>query len=445
MRPLVTLVSGGLLAASAVTAMPAEEITVVEVKPAFETANLPDSAQEANADDPAIYVDPADPTRSLVLAAVKDGGIRVYDLAGRTIQAVDPPRAEDGRGRINNIDVAYGFRLDDGTLADIAVASDRGLDVIRIYRIEPGAVAPLTEITDPGAARAFPTRAGTGGSEEDNPLPDQNTVYGIALWHDRRTGTVTVVGTQRDRPRVGIFRLLPVAGGRVRAELVAVHDFPDEHDGQDLFAEEDDDPLRSFSPQFEGVVVDQETGFAYLGQEDVGIWWADLRSPKPRRELIYATRGSPASPFHNPDSVVARDVEGLTIYYGNEGEKYLITSSQGGAHGDEPAPDPPYDDSFVVFDIAGEAIRLVGSFRIVADAERGIDAVQESDGADVISTALPGWPNGLFVAQDGYNDDLDGLSGETEATNFKFVDWRAIADRFEPKLAVSPEAWDPRR
>jgi 3-phytase len=59
--------------------------------------------------------------------------------------------------------------------------------------------------------------------------------------------------------------------------------------------------------------------------------------------------------------------------------------------------------------------------------------------------ALPGWPNGLFVTQDGYNDDLNELNGEPSATNFKFVDWKAIAESFDPPLAVSPDAWNPRQ
>jgi myo-inositol-hexaphosphate 3-phosphohydrolase len=71
--------------------------------------------------------------------------------------------------------------------------------------------------------------------------------------------------------------------------------------------------------------------------------------------------------------------------------------------------------------------------------------VQESDGADVLSTGLPGFENGLFVTQDGYAGDINGLDGEIPQTNFKFVDWKTIAESFDPPLAVTPNAADPRR
>ena len=119
----------------------------------------------------------------------------------------------------------------------------------------------------------------------------------------------------------------------------------------------------------------------------------------------------------------------------------MAASSQGGAHGDARAPDAPFDDSFVVFRI-DDGFTALGSFSVAASGM--IDAVQESDGADVIATALPGFPNGLFVTQDGYNDDLNGLDGETAATNFKFVDWAAIAGAFTPPLEINA-TYDPRK
>ena len=82
-----------------------------------------------------------------------------------------------------------------------------------------------------------------------------------------------------------------------------------------------------------------------------------------------------------------------------------------------------------------------GSFRIRKTPK--IDAVQESDGADVISTGLPGFEQGLFITQDGYNDDI--LSGDPEASNFKYVPWERIARSFDPPLQIAPGAWNPRR
>ena len=153
-------------------------------------------------------------------------------------------------------------------------------------------------------------------------------------------------------------------------------------------------------------------------------------------------RGSQESSFSHPDSVISRDVEGLTIYYAASGTRYLIASSQGGAPGEEPTtPDALYDDSFAVFSIEDSPDRL-GASRV--GASEAIDAVQESDGAEVTSVALPGFPNGHFITQEGYMGDLDGSSRETARTGFKLVDWQAIARSFDPPLEGTPSRWNPR-
>ena len=435
MHKIVPLLTAVVLAGTALSPM-AEEWAVADVAPTLQTPILTEADNDADADDPAIYVDAADAAKSLVITAVKNGGIRVYGLDGTLKQTLLP--AEDGR--INNVDVVYGVTLADGSSADLVIGADRGLDMIRVYRIDAAAAEPLTEITDPGATRAFPTRYLPEATEtEDNPLDDQDTVYGLAAWHDTASGTVWIVGTQRHQPVAGVFKLVIGPAG---ARAVLDHDFrvPATHDGQDLFSENDDDALLDFSPQFEGTVIDRTTGTIYAGQEDVGIWTVAPTGGEP--VLAYATRGSTKSSFNNPDSVISRDVEGLTIYYGENGTKYLLASSQGGAHGEAPAPDAPYDDSFAVFAI-GDGLDLLGSFRVAAAGD--LDAVQESDGADVTSVGLPGFENGLFITQDGYAGDLNGLDGETASTNFKFVDWAEIAATFDPPLVVTPQGWNPRR
>jgi len=415
----------------------AADYPVADVLPVLQTKALTEADNDADADDPAIFINATDAASSFVVAAAKNGGIRVYGLDGTLLQTIIP--AEDGR--INNVDIVYGFRLDDGTAADLIVGSDRGLDIIRTWRIDPAAAEPLSEITDPAAPRAFPQRyTQDGAGTEDNPVGDQNTVYGLTTWNDAVSGTTWIVGTQRSQPTVGIFKLTATTGGHALATLD--HDFhvSPTYDGQDLFQENDDDALLDFSPQFEGTVIDRTTGTVYAGQEDVGIWSVPVAGGEP--QLVYATRGSSKSTFNNPDSVISRDIEGFTIYYAASGTKYLLTSSQGGAHGDAPAPDAPYDDSFAVFAI-GDELKLLGSFRVAAAGD--MDAVQESDGADVTSVALPGFENGLFITQDGYAGDLNGLDGEVASSNFKFVDWAEIAKTFNPPLEVTPQGWDPRK
>ena len=67
-------------------------------------------------DDPAIWVNPADPARSLVAGTDKnkDGALYLYDLDGRVVKTVD------GLKRPNNVDIATGFPLG-GRTVDLAV------------------------------------------------------------------------------------------------------------------------------------------------------------------------------------------------------------------------------------------------------------------------------------------------------------------------------------
>lgn len=413
---------------------------VAQILPTLETPNLGEADGDADADDPAYWVNPTDAAMTLVITAVKNGGMRVYDLAGTEVQRMDRIVTDAGEGRINNVDVVYGMTMADGSVIDVVVASDRGLDILRVFKINAGATQPLSEITDLSGGRAFPTRPDAGGgADAENPLDDQMTIYGIAGW-TAANDTVMVAGTQRTNPRLGIFTLTPNENGTVTATMTGDVRVPFTFMGQDLTVENEDDPMLDWNPQFEGLVVDKISGVLYAGQEDVGIWKIDPVAGTAGTAPVVTTRGSAKSPFSMPASVIARDVEGLTVYYGQTA-RYLLASSQGSAHGDARAPDAPYDDSFVVFRI-DNGFTLLGSFNVGAAGT--MDAVQESDGADVIATALPGFPNGLFVTQDGYNDDLNGLDGETSASNFKYVDWAAIAGGFDPALEINP-GYDPRK
>jgi 3-phytase len=117
------------------------------------------------------------------------------------------------------------------------------------------------------------------------------------------------------------------------------------------------------------------------------------------------------------------DLEGITLYYGENGKGYIIPSSQG-------------NDSFPVFDRQGDH-RYIGSFVIAANGALGIDGASETDGIDVISTPLgSNFPFGLVIVQDGRN------LMPAEDQNYKVVPWESIADALE--LEKHP-GWTPRR
>ena len=392
-------------------------------------------------DDPAIWIAPEGSRgpRALVIAAVKQGGLRVYDLAAKIVQSIAPARTASGApaNRFNNVDVQYGFPLGDRRI-DIAVASDRIRDRLSVWRIDPSGSQPLTEITASEMPRLFPRRpdpAERASKSVANPDDGKHTAYGLALYRDRRSDRYFALVTQNSEAVVAKWELVATRQGAVSARFVKEWRFPYVYKGKDLTRKIEGDEASSFSPQFEGMVVDQQTGIAYAGQEDVGIWRIHLRDGRDVAETapFVETRA------FDPRSPIARDVEGLTIYYADDGHGYLIASSQGNAHGKHPTRLPALDDTFAVFERAGPN-KYIGSFRIGANRSKRIDAVQECDGADVTSVALPGYPAGVFVAQDGYDDDRFDAR---DATNLKFVPWDSVAASF-PRPLRARSRYDPR-
>ncbi|HUR56148.1 MAG TPA: phytase, partial [Opitutaceae bacterium] len=81
------------------------------IKPVVVTAPV-----QFDTDDPAIWINPADRARSLVVGTDKDtnGALYVYDLDGKIVQRIG------GLKRPNNVDIAYGLNLG-GKPVDIAV------------------------------------------------------------------------------------------------------------------------------------------------------------------------------------------------------------------------------------------------------------------------------------------------------------------------------------
>ncbi|MFJ3922152.1 phytase [Streptomyces sp. NPDC090022] len=395
------------------------------VTPTAETAPLFDdeAGGNADADDPAIWRNRLDPARSLVVATAKEGGLRVYGLDAREVQALPAPAgpgADDAPGRFNNVDLVQGSRLTPGR-ADLAVVTDRGNDRLRFYRIDPGRPhSPLTDITDPAARPVF--------SADQSEINEQRTAYGLATWTDPATGRSYALVSRRHETTVALLELLAAPGGTVGYRKVRTLDLPGSFRMPDggtwtPCAEPGE------RPQVEGMVVDPANGMLYAGQEDVGIWRvrADLTS---RPELVDRVReyGVPATYDEESGECVAgadpghggrrlsADVEGLTLIDEPDGDGYLMVSSQG-------------DDTFAFYDReVDEDNEYEAGLRITART-RELDGSEECDGAAALDQPLgPLYPRGLLVVQDGHDAPHDGAR---TATGFKFVDLGKVLDRID--------------
>lgn len=222
------------------------------------------------ADDPALWLNSAQPDSSFILGSNKTYGLEVYGLDGTRL-------ANYPTGKINNIDVANGVKLGDSLIAIVA-GSNRDYDRIDVWSIAKN-------------ARDFKLISDT------NMRTTLEGVYGFCLWNDT-VGQLTYAFVNNKDGQVEQWRLL-TDSLPVTMELV-----------------------RSFSAagQVEGMVVDTESRLLYLGEEQGGVFAYALDDSTMDRFRI------PLSGEENPD--LAYDIEGITIYSTNE-SKYLLTSSQG--------------------------------------------------------------------------------------------------------------------
>ena len=197
------------------------------------------------------------------------------------------------------------------------------------------------------------------------------TAYGMCLFRSDKTGKTFYFATSKSGD-VEQWELVD-AGGKVDAKKV-----------------------RNFKVGgvVEGCVADDHHGQFYVSEEAVGIWkyGAEPEAGLARTQVAKVGDGN-----------LFADVEGLAIAYAADGKGYLMASSQG-------------NYSYVVYRREGNN-EFVKKFRI-ADGDK-VDGAEETDGIDVTTANLgPAFPNGVFVVQDGFNNNGN--------QNFKLVPLQAI-------------------
>jgi myo-inositol-hexaphosphate 3-phosphohydrolase len=356
-----------------------------------------EAALTGDSDDPAIWINPENPEQSLVIVTLKDGGLVTLDLNGEIVEEILP--APFGEIRYNNVDLVYDFELGEETV-DLAVASDRENDTLAIWKIDPETL----QLVDVTSDNILETIFGVDDGEQ--------TAYGLATYKSPVSGISYAFVTQADSNQFAQLELIDNGSGKVDANLVRTIELPTPTG----------DPSDS---QSEAIVVDQELGFVYLAIEnEVGILKFQAEpNAGDNFEVIYSVE----------DDVLVPDLEGLILYYGDNGNGYLIASSQG-------------DSSYGLFERSGNN-EFLGRFIIAGNGD--IDQINETDGFDLTNVALgEAFPNGLFVVHDGANDPQSLVQDEEElennSTNFKFVPWESVANAFPESLIIDTNSFDPR-
>jgi 3-phytase len=275
-------------------------------------------------------------------------------------------------GQLNNVDIRTRFGFGGDSVA-IVGATNRTGNTINLWKVNPGN----------GALEELPLK---------QPLkPKSNDVYGFAFY------------VSRTAPR-------PEYKNRFYAISIGTDGKLDQWELMD-----DNGKVKvryarvvQFDSKCEGLVADDETGNLFVGEEAVGIWKMPAIPAGGDKKVLVADISK---------SKIEADVEGLTIYYGAGNKGYLIASSQG-------------NNSFAVFTRDGEN-KYLGSFVITGSG--GVDGTSDTDGIDVLNLGLGSeFPEGVFIAQDGYNYDDENLVNQ----NFKMVDWKDIASQFKPWLLI---------
>lgn len=287
-------------------------------------------------DDPAIWVNKADPAQSLVIGTDKDadGALYVFDLNGKIVK----DKVVRGLKRPNNVDLAYGLLLN-GKPTDIAITTERMTHKLRIFSL------PDMKPIDNGGLEMFVGETGEGYRD----------LMGIAIYTAKDGKMYAVVG-RKTGPKTGgyLWQYLLEDDGKGKVKATLVRKFG-EYSGK---------------KEIEAIAVDNELGYIYYSDEQTGVrqYYAD--PSKGNQQLaIFGTKG------------FTLDHEGISIYKLTDTTGYIQVSDQGA-------------NRFQIFSREGTK---ANPFEHKLLKVVNLTATQ-SDGSDVVNVPLNDtFKHGLFV------------------------------------------------
>lgn len=375
-----------------VVASKAETAQLIDSDPA--NGDVPEGSVAGTAGAPAIWVHPTEAARSLVFAALEEGGLAIFGLNGNTLATI-PPESY-GTVRYDGLAIVYDYTLGEQSV-DLVIAADGANDTLVIFAYEPVA-RTIEDVTGEALPALFGETAADG-------------TYEVAAYQTADDETPYLFVTQGGSDQVLQLALTTDDSGQVGAAVVRTLTLPTLP--ADLSAED-------AAIAAHGLAVDQEMGYLYAVAPD-GTHILKYRAA--------ASAGDAAMPIRTiHDEMVASTMNGLSIYYGADGYGYLVTAIPG-------------ESSYALFERSGDN-QYVGSFAVgeVATDESVIDQTNGTHGLDVVSTALGGqYPAGLLVVQDQM--DIAPNSEGGPQTNFKFVPWETVAAAFAPALPIDTEGY----
>lgn len=234
-------------------------------------------------DDPAIWVNPKNPAESIVFGTDKktNGAIYAFDLNGKIIQ----DKTIRDIQRPNNVDIEYGFQLNDSTVTDILVFTEREKQQIRMFSV------PDMKPLDGGGFKVF----------EDEELEENKLPMGVSLYKSPKDATVYAIVGRKTGPADGYLYQYALNADSLGVSSNYVRKFG----------------MFSGVKEIEAIAVDDENGFVYFSDEGVCIkkYYAE---PSMGNEEISCFGGE----------YFDEDIEGIAIASYTDGHGYLIVSNQ---------------------------------------------------------------------------------------------------------------------
>lgn len=308
-----------------------------------------------DSDDPAIWINREDPSQSMILGTDKGG-----DTGDGALFVFDLHGKEIREKRVsnirrpNNVDVGYDLPFGGGTI-DIAVCTERNTNSIRVFRL------PGMEPIDGNGIAVF--------ENDSMRLP-----MGVALYSDPINKNMYAIVGRKTGPTDGsyLWQYLLKDDGKGTVKGTLVRKFGN-YSGKN---------------EIESIAVDNELGFVYCSDEGVGIRKYYAHPDSSNRELaLFGTSG------------FTDNHEGISIYKFDDGTGYILVSDQ-------------QANQFHVFPREGTTAGTHEHPELYVFKT----STSESDGSEVTSVGLPGFPNGIFVAM---SDDR----------TFQFYRWEDIAPK----------------
>ncbi len=221
-------------------------------------------------DDPAIWVHPTDPSKSLLIGNDKGGGFETYDLEGNLVQRM-------GGSFFGNVDVRQDVVVN-GIVHDLVGIVHQG---VRFYTVDPD-TRQLSSITEGAASIGV---NGEGFCLYQSPTSQK--VYGIS---------VTIGGV------VNEFELT-------------------DNDADGLL---ESTTVRTFSvgSEAEGCVADDDTGALYVSEENVALW-------RYSAEPTGGTTRTAVDVLTSAGGHLINDIEGVTLVDQPGGKGFIMVSAQG--------------------------------------------------------------------------------------------------------------------